>query len=163
MAPSTEYLRADLADARHAEWITLLTNEYAQDPMGNGEPLPADVLRELVPGLRAQPTALVFLALVEGEPAGIATCFGGFSTFKARPLINVHDVFVRAAYRGRGIASGLLKTVEAHALETGCCKLTLEVLENNRTARRVYESQGFGQAVYTEAAGGALFYVKPLG
>lgn len=43
-----------------------------------------------------------------------------------------------------------------------CCKLTLEVQENNHRARRVYEAAGFAQALYQEEAGGSLFYSKPI-
>jgi ribosomal protein S18 acetylase RimI-like enzyme len=45
---------------------------------------------------------------------------------------------------------------------TGCCKLTLEVLENNTPAQRLYESVGFSQAQYSEAAGKAIFLWKLL-
>jgi ribosomal protein S18 acetylase RimI-like enzyme len=45
---------------------------------------------------------------------------------------------------------------------TGCCKLTLEVLENNTPAQRLYESVGFSQAQYSEAAGKAVFLWKLL-
>jgi ribosomal protein S18 acetylase RimI-like enzyme len=160
-----EIFRADLADPRHAQWIVELTDIYSRDILGNGQPLPAHVLEELVPGLRAQPTTVVFLAATAGPesvPVGIATCFGGFSTFAARPLINIHDIFVDHAFRNRGIAKRLIQAVEDHARASDCCKLTLEVLENNYPARHVYKKAGFAQAVYQEDAGGALFYAKPL-
>ena len=56
----------------------------------------------------------------------------------------------------------LLEAVESKAWELGCCKLTLEVLENNFRAQRVYGAAGFAQAQYAEGAGGALFLAKPL-
>ena len=93
---------------------------------------------------------------------GVAVCFVGFSTFKARPLVNIHDLGVLAAHRGRGIGTRLMAAVEAKARALGCCKLTLEVFEHNRRARQVYAKLGFAQAMYQEAAGGALFLAKPL-
>ena len=33
---------------------------------------------------------------------GLALCFVGFSSFKARPLINIHDIAVRPEVRGQG-------------------------------------------------------------
>ena len=51
---------------------------------------------------------------------------------------------------------------ERKARAMGCCKVTLEVQENNRRARQVYEAAGFFQAHYQRAAGGSLFYSKPL-
>jgi len=42
-----------------------------------------------------------------------------------------------------GVGRALLEAVEARALELGCCKLTLEVHEDNLRARRLYEHFGF--------------------
>jgi|SRR3954470_328213 len=157
-----EIVEADLARPAHQQAVLALTDAYARDAMGNGAPLAPDVLARLVPSLRAHPTTVIFLAYADGEAAGIATCFVGFSTFAARPLLNVHDLAVLPAHRGRGIARQLLAAAEAKARALGCCKLTLEVQENNHDARRLYARAGFAQSMYQEAAGGALFYAKPL-
>lgn len=155
-------VEANLERSDHQAAVRTLTQAYACDPMGNGRPLPEHVLADLIPGLRAHPTTRIWLAFVEDEPAGIATCFEGFSTFYARPLINIHDVAVLPQHRGKGVGKALLGAVEQRARTLRCCKLTLEVLEHNYTARRLYERAGFGQAVYTAAAGGALFYAKSI-
>jgi ribosomal protein S18 acetylase RimI-like enzyme len=68
----------------------------------------------------------------------------GFSTFAARLLINIHDLAVIPEYRGRGIGRLLLEAVEAKGHELGCCKLTLEVREDNQRAQRLYDKFGFG-------------------
>jgi len=86
----------------------------------------------------------------------------GFSTFAARPLLNLSDFYVVPAHRGGGIGRQLLVAMEQHALAIGCCKLSLEVQENNARARRLYAAAGFHQARYTPEAGGSLYYVKPL-
>jgi ribosomal protein S18 acetylase RimI-like enzyme len=153
---------ADLSRADHARDIVALTQAYACDPMGNDGPLPRDVLERLVPALRAHPTTVVLLAYEGDAAVGIATCFVGFSTFAARPLLNVHDLAVLPAWRGRGVGSRLLDALETKARALGCCKVTLEVQENNARARALYGRKGFGQATYVEAAGGALFYSKRL-
>jgi GNAT superfamily N-acetyltransferase len=130
--------------------------------MGNGAPLAAPVLERLIPGLRNHPTTFVLLAYAAAEAVGIATCFLGFSTFHARPLLNLHDLAVAPAHRRHGIATRLLAAVEQKARALGCCRLTLEVQENNSPARRTYARAGFSQMVYQDSAGGALFYVKAL-
>jgi ribosomal protein S18 acetylase RimI-like enzyme len=56
----------------------------------------------------------------------------------------------------------ILAAVEKKAREIGCCKITLEVQENNRRAQGIYQAAGFSQAVHVEAAGGALFLSKSL-
>jgi GNAT superfamily N-acetyltransferase len=157
-----EIVEADLSRLDHQRDVIALTDAYARDPMGDGAPLTPEVRARLVPGLRGHPTTLIFLAYSGGEAAGIATCFLGFSTFRGRPLVNVHDLAVLPRHRGGGIGRRLLEAVERKALALGCCKVTLEVLEKNTTARRLYGRVGFSQATYVESSGGALFYTKPL-
>jgi ribosomal protein S18 acetylase RimI-like enzyme len=134
---------ADLGTPAHGEAIVALLDAYARDPMGGGEPLPDAVKRRLIPELRRVPGALVLLAWDGEEPVGLAVCFPGFSTFRARPLINIHDLAVLPARRRRGVAGRLLSAVMGHARRRGCCKVTLEVREDNPAARRLYERTGF--------------------
>ena len=157
-----EILEADLSRPDHQDAVVAMIDAYASDPMGNGKRLTEDARASLVPGLRKVPTSLIFLAWLDGSPVGIAACFHGFSTFAAKPLINIHDLSVLPGNRGHGIGRRLLEAVEQKARSLGCCKVTLEVAENNRRARRIYEAAGFTQTVYTDGAGGALFFSKPL-
>jgi GNAT superfamily N-acetyltransferase len=153
---------ADLARADHQAATVMLLDRYAADPMGDGKPLSDDVKRDLIPGLQGHPTTLVFLAYDGDEAVGLAICFLGFSTFRARPLVNISDYFVLPDRRGAGVGKALLAAIERRARELGCCKLTLEVQENNRRARRVYEAAGFSQAMYVPEAGGSLSLSKRL-
>lgn len=159
---SIEIVEADLNRKDHQKAVVDLIDAYAMDPMGNGGPLTGDVKNALIPGLKKHPTTLIFLAFLNSTAVGIAVCFVGFSTFTARPLINIHDLAVLPAHRGNGVGKLLLAAVERKAQDMGCCKVTLEVLENNRRAMKVYEAAGFAQAQYQEAAGGALFFSKAL-
>ncbi len=161
-SPSIEIRQADLDLAEDRRAVLDLINAYSVDPMGNGKPLPPDVREALVPGLRKHPTTLIFLAWEGRSAVGIAVCFLGFSTFAARPLINIHDLAVLPEARGKGVGGRLLSEVERKAHSLGCCKLTLEVLENNHPARKLYAAAGFATAIYQEAAGSALFLAKPL-
>ncbi len=121
-----------------------MLDAYAADPLGDGKPLANDVREKLVEGLRAHPTTAIFLALSDaGQPVGLVTCFRGFSTFAARPLLNIHDVFVVPEMRGKGVSRRLLEAVEIEARATDCCKLTLEVFEQNERAQKIYRSIGF--------------------
>ena len=159
---TVEITQADLSRPEHAAAVVALVDAYAQDPMGLGKSLPAEVRAALIPGLRQHPTTIVFLAFHAGEPIGVAVCFLGFSTFKARPLLNVHDLGVLPAHRGRGVGAQLLAAAEVKARALGCCKLTLEVFENNFRARHLYGKVGFVQMSFQEAAGGAFHLVKDL-
>jgi GNAT superfamily N-acetyltransferase len=91
---------------------------------------------------------------------GIAVCLQGFSTFNARPLLNVHDVFVKPEFRRNGVARKLFKRIEMKAHMLGCCKITLEVLEGNFGARRAYQQLGFGPYRINDQGGLAEFWQK---
>jgi GNAT superfamily N-acetyltransferase len=153
---------ADLNQPRHQQALLAMIDAYAQDPMAEGKPLDADVRERLISGLREHPTTLAFLAFEGDAPVGVAVCFIGFSTFAAKPLVNIHDFAVVPSHRGRGISRQLLEAVEEKARKLGCCKITLEVLENNTRARGVYAAGGFMQYQLQPEAGGALFLSKPL-
>jgi ribosomal protein S18 acetylase RimI-like enzyme len=157
-----EIVRAELDRSEHQQAVLELTDAYARDPMGDGKPLSPAAREGLIEGLRRHPTTLIFLAYEGGAAVGIANCFLGFSTFHARPLVNIHDLAVLPGHRGRGIGRQLLSAVESHARALGCCKLTLEVLENNTPARHLYAAAGFAPLTYTPTAGPALYLTKPL-
>jgi len=156
-----EIREPDLTDAADAAGVISVLDSYASDPIGGGEPLSCDVRERLVPALAAQGNALVLLAHADGEPVGLAVCFFGFSTFQARPLLNVHDLAVVPAYRGCGIGRALLVEAESRARERDCCKLTLEVQDDNVTALGLYKRFGFGDVVYGDS-GPTQFLSKPL-
>ena len=155
-----EIIEADFANPVHAAAIVDVIDSYASDPIGGGKPLGADVRRRLVPELSAQPTALVLLAFADRQGVGIAVCFFGFSTFAAQPLLNIHDLAVVPEHRGKGVGHALLAAAEDRALRRGCCKLTLEVQDENRRARAVYARFGFEDFVINGSA--TRFLSKPL-
>jgi GNAT superfamily N-acetyltransferase len=135
---------------------------YARDPMQGGERLPDDVMRELVPALRKHPARFVWLAYSNGAPVGFTICFLGFSSFNARPLINIHDISVRAELRGVGVGKMLLAAIESKARDLGCCKITLEVRQDNEVARGLYRKAGFDRSVAGAAGVPMEFWQKKL-
>ena len=160
--PEILVLQASYTNPVHAEAIALLLNHYAEDPMGGGHSLPADLLQQLPAELAKRPHAFSVLAFVGGQAAGLINCFEGFSTFAGKPLVNVHDVSVVDTYRGLGLSQHMLEKVEAIARERGCCKITLEVLEGNPVAQASYRKFGFDDSVFDPAHGRMLFWSKVL-
>ena len=152
----------DLTQPQHAAaWLELL-DHYAHDPMGGGEGLSDYAKLNLVHTIRQVPGFHGALAWLDGEAVGLIDCFAGFSTFAAKPLLNVHDIVVHASRRGQGIAQALLAWAGQRAGELGCCKLTLEVLSNNARAMAAYRRAGFVPYVLDPAAGHALLMQKYL-
>ena len=153
---------ADLSRDEHQQALLTMIDAYMRDPMEGGERPPDRIKRDLVPGLRAHPACYVFLAYRGGSPVGFSICFLGFSTFNARPLINIHDIFVDSSVRGRGIGAMLLERIEAKARAMNCCRVTLEVREDNRVARGLYRKVGFDQVVVGAERIPMEFWHKPL-
>jgi GNAT superfamily N-acetyltransferase len=154
--------QANYADPRDASGIVEILNSYAADPVGGGRPLGREVRERLIPTLRDHPTALVLLAFEDEEPVGVAVCFFGLSTFHARPLLNIHDLAVLPSHRGRGVGRALLSAAEEHARGKGCCKLTLEVRDDNAPARALYGRFGFEDFVVGGTSAATRFLAKPL-
>ncbi len=134
---------ANLADPAHQAAIVDLLDMYCRDPFGDERPLSAEARAGLIPGLIQHGGARVFLAFAGDVPAGVAICFVGFSTFKARPLLNIHDIAVAPQFRGQGLGRELLAAAEALAREQGHCKVTLEVRADNALAQQAYRRAGF--------------------
>lgn len=164
-APVTDevtVLQADYANPTHAAALVTLLDAYALDPMGGGEGLSDFAKANLLPCLAARPQAFSVLAILDGKPVGLVNCIEGFSTFACKPLVNVHDVAVLADFRGRGIAKKMLIFCEALARNRGACKMTLEVLQGNLGAVRVYQRFGFAGYQLGTTSGQAQFMQKWL-
>ena len=86
-------VEANLSLRADQEAVLAMVDAYSRDAMGDGKPLDHDVERKLIHGLRRHPTTLIFLAFDGDQPVGAAVCFIGFSTFAAKPLINIHDLW----------------------------------------------------------------------
>ena len=152
--------RVDYADPVHASALVSLLDAYAHDPMGGGAGLSDYAKTHVVAGLASRPQAFSVLAFAQNEdqmPVGLVNCIEGFSTFAAKPLVNVHDVIVLPDWRGRGVAGAMLEAVVQIARDRGACKLTLEVLSGNQKALRTYAKLGFDAYQLDPEAGTAQF------
>lgn len=152
----------DFNNPDHGAAVVALLDEYASGDMGGEEPLSAFTRGNLAASLAARPWAHALVARVDGQPAGLAIYLEGFSTFACKPLLNLHDFMVSARFRGQGIAQCLLAALEERARAMGCCKLTLEVLEGNIPAQKLYQKMGYEGYQLQDEHGRALFWQKKL-
>ncbi len=157
-----EIVEANLSKPSHQKDLLETLDIYASDVMGGGGGLSDYVKLNLASALNERKNATVFLAYANKKAVGLLICMEGFSTFSCRPLMNIHDLVVLPEYRGQGISTLLLETVEEIAIKKGCCKLTLEVLEGNKVARGAYSHFGFRGYELDPEMGKALFLEKKL-
>jgi len=152
----------DLSSTEHAEAYIQLLDTYSRDAMGGGLPLTDFTRQHLVSCVKQRHDAVVVMAFIDFNAAGLVNCFEGFSTFSCKPVLNIHDVIVDPEFRGQGISQKMLQYVEQIAQQRGCCKLTLEVLENNTIAKAAYKKFGFDGYQLDPKYGKALFWEKKL-
>ncbi len=155
-------VEANLALPAHGQALLQMLNEYAMHPMGGGEPLSEFVQRNLLSEMQKRPITRAVLAFDGDTPAGLIICVEGFSTFACQPLLNLHDVVVSEAYRGKGVFKAMLHKVEEIARTLNCCKLTMEILEGNQHAMAAYRAHGFAGFELDPVMGKAVFWQKKL-
>lgn len=135
---------ANLLRKSHCNAVVSLLDCYCRDPMGNEAPWDEEKTHDLLTGLTNHPKAFVLLAWLDEKPVGMAVCFEGFSTFRAKPLVNIHDLIVHQDFRRKGVASALFTEIENQAKLRGACRVTLEVRQDNAGAMELYRKQGYG-------------------
>jgi len=101
-----------------------------------------------------KPGEALFVAELDGRPAGCAYLVTLVDYFNERPHAHLSVLAVAAEAEGKGVGSALLDCSEAWARERGSDRLTLSALVTNSRARGIYERRGF--------AGEYIRYVLPL-
>jgi GNAT superfamily N-acetyltransferase len=92
-------------------------------------------------GFGSQPKFRSLIAEWDGEAIGYALFFGIYSSLKGSGIF-LEDLFVREAFRGRGIGRALLSEVARIARQEGSYGIRWEVLGWNESAIRFYKSLG---------------------
>ena len=133
----------DFSDPNDRSQFVEMLDHYAQGPFGDGKPLENEVRERLAECFAKAGMTFAFFAIRGEEVVGLTTCQEGFSTFRAAPRINIHDIVVHSDHRGQGIGKRLLSAVREDALQRGAYSVTLEVRVDNERARKLYQSFGF--------------------
>ncbi|CAN5643445.1 GNAT family N-acetyltransferase [soil metagenome] len=89
-----------------------------------------------------QPPAHAFVAEVDGKIAATAVWFLNFSTWDGVAGIYLEDLFVRPAYRRRGLARKLLSALAKECVDNGYTRLSWAVLNWNVDAIALYDGVG---------------------
>lgn len=151
-------ITADLNNLVHCSYIVNLINEYRCDPMG-GEigVITEESEMRLIEELKIHPSSLIYFARVCDTIIGMAVCFSGFSTFKIKKVLNIHDLILFKEFRKKGLGTRFLNQIAEDVFDKGFCRLTLEVRTDNHIAKKVYTKSGFSTGKYPME-----FWVKEL-
>jgi GNAT superfamily N-acetyltransferase len=88
------------------------------------------------------PAAEAVIAYAGDTPAGFAIFFQSFSTFLGRPGLYLEDLFVKPAWRRRGLGRRLLAHLAGIAVARGYGRMEWAVLDWNELALGVYRKAG---------------------
>lgn len=88
------------------------------------------------------PNVFADIAVWDGAPAGFALWFRNYSSFRGRHGIYLEDIFVRPAFRARGIGKALLAHLARRCVAEGSARLEWAVLDWNAPAIAFYKAQG---------------------
>ena len=100
-----------------------------------------DIRRE---GWGPDPVFEALMAELDGVPVGFALTFRNYSTWEGRSGLFVEDLYVQPHARKFGVGRMLLAAVAQRAVERGCKRVDLNVLNWN-PARGFYDRIGFKQ------------------
>lgn len=92
-----------------------------------------------LPGKYAPPDGRLYLAECNGAIAG---CIG-LRPMDEKGICEMKRLFVREAFRGKGIGKELTKTILADAKAIGYHTMRLDTLQRMETARSLYVNLGF--------------------
>jgi GNAT superfamily N-acetyltransferase len=89
-----------------------------------------------------------WVADADGDVVGYALVFETYSTFAARPLLYLEDLYVTPTARRAGVATVLFRRVAQEAASRGCARLVWAVLDWNVDAKRFYERLGAARTAW---------------
>jgi GNAT superfamily N-acetyltransferase len=89
-----------------------------------------------------KPAAEAVIARLDGQPAGWALWFQSFSTWTGKPGLWLEDLYVRPAYRRRGVGRALLVHLARLCTERNYGRLEWSVLDWNTPALDFYREMG---------------------
>jgi diamine N-acetyltransferase len=89
-----------------------------------------------------EPRLFCDIAEWNGEPAGFSVWFLNFSTFRGRHGIYVEDLFVRPAFRAKGIGNALMARLAKRCVDEGWTRFEWAVLDWNAPSIAFYKSIG---------------------
>ena len=89
-----------------------------------------------------EPRLFCDIAEWNGEAAGFAMWFLNFSTFRGRHGSYLEDLFVRPAFRGRGLGKALMAQLAKRCVEQRLARFEWSVLDWNAPSIAFYKSIG---------------------
>ncbi|MBE9168877.1 GNAT family N-acetyltransferase [Pleurocapsales cyanobacterium LEGE 06147] len=82
----------------------------------------------------------IFVAIDREHVVGFTQLYPSFSSVSMKRIWILNDLFVKEAYREKGVAKSLMSAAEIFARETGAVRIILATQISNIPAQALYES-----------------------
>jgi ribosomal protein S18 acetylase RimI-like enzyme len=104
---------------------------------------PAEARAFLHERLSARESLVLLGCLSNGEPAGFAQVYFGFSSLSLARVWTLNDLYVDETARGSGLGRRLVREVCRRAADAGALRVQLETAQDNAVAKALYAAEGF--------------------
>jgi GNAT superfamily N-acetyltransferase len=105
-------------------------------------PTPEARERLLRDGFGDQSRFSAFLASLDGRDVGYAITYEAYSSFLARPILYLEDIFVYEEARGKGFGGAMFQHLVNEAVQRGCARMEWMVVDWNDNAIGFYQRRG---------------------
>ncbi len=102
----------------------------------------------------ADPTQQLFVAMLDGKPAGLLGLQLMYSLALGRHTCRITALVVHEAFRRRGLARQLLREAELRARTAGAARIEVSAGEQRTSGHELYRQSGYRS--------GSVRFVKPL-
>ena len=106
------------------------------------EPPSGDARKRIISDIFAKKRLNLFVAEDEGKIVGYALYFYSYSSFLAKPVLYLEDLFVLEKNRKKGLGFALFRRCAEEAIKEGCGRMEWAVLDWNENAISFYERLG---------------------
>jgi ribosomal protein S18 acetylase RimI-like enzyme len=138
---------ADFSEPYHQKMFIELINHSRLDLTGISKPMSEETQTRLINGMKKNKSGFVLFAIINNQIVGMVICFVNFSTFKAKPYLNIQDFIIFKEFRGIGIGKELMRRCIYIARKRDYCKITLEVRDDNLLAMKFYKNLDFEENI----------------
>jgi GNAT superfamily N-acetyltransferase len=130
--------RATAQDA-HTIWRFIRQLADYQNHFAQIETTPASLREQM---LSTNPPFQCLLAEDNEKPIGFALFHYNYSTWDGKPGIYIDDLFVLKQWRSNGVGKLLIQQLANIAIEQGCSRIELSVLDWNKPSIAAYQNWG---------------------
>ncbi len=129
--------RAELSDVGA---VALLFDEYRQFYQQSSD---TQLAQRFIQERIANSESVIFFAESSDKAIGFVQLYPSFSSVKASKIWILNDLYVVSEFRKMGVAKALMKQAKSFAQSTGAAKITLCTAQDNYSAQKLYEAEGY--------------------